>query len=51
MRTDNHVAEEILIRRGAGSRADFMIVYDRLRKGLFDFAYHYLRDNTAAHMT
>lgn len=48
MRTDNHIAEETLIRLSAGSRTDFMAVYDTFQKGLFAFAYHYLRDKDLA---
>lgn len=48
MRTENHIAEETLIRLSAGSRTDFMAVYDTFQKGLFAFAYHYLGDKDLA---
>lgn len=48
IRTENLIAEETLIGLSAGSRKDFMVVYDVFQKKLFAFAYHYLRDKDLA---
>lgn len=48
MMTENLIAEETLIGLSAGSREDFMVVYDVFQKKLFAFAYHYLRDKDLA---
>ncbi len=48
IRTENLIAEETLIGLSAGSRKDFMVVYDVFQKKLFAFAYRYLRDKDLA---
>ncbi|HWK57548.1 MAG TPA: RNA polymerase sigma-70 factor [Parapedobacter sp.] len=48
IQTENLIAEETLIGLSAGSRKDFMVVYDVFQKKLFAFAYHYLRDKDLA---
>lgn len=48
MRTENLIAEDTLIGLRAGSREDFMVVYDVFQKKLFAFAYRYLGDKDLA---